>query len=146
MLPLKLTKNLSQKTYEVLQNQIDKVNKKHFFIVLGDFNTRVGPNITASRLHGPHNTDEKNKNETRLVDFCYNNGLEITNTLFPHKRIHQWTWHHPVQKVGHTLDYVLVRHQYRAKVYDTKSSRQTRHISDHNLLLTNLVIKNNNRH
>ena len=92
----------SENFYEVLQDQIDKVIKKHFLIVLIDFNARVGPNITASQLHGPHNTDEQNKNGTRLVDFCYNNGLEITNTLFPHKRIHQWTWHHPIQKVGHT--------------------------------------------
>ena len=36
----------SENFYEVLQDQIDKVNKKHFLIVLADFNARVAPNIT----------------------------------------------------------------------------------------------------
>ena len=63
----------SEKFYEVLQQQIDESNRKDFVIVLGDFKARVGALNISSRLHGPHNTDVRNRNETRLVDFCNNN-------------------------------------------------------------------------
>ena len=81
----------SERFYGILQQQIDKANKKDFVIVLGDFNARVGPLNIPSRLHGLHNPDVRNRNGTRLVDLCNNNGLIINNTIFPHKKIHQWT-------------------------------------------------------
>ena len=55
----------SKKFYEVLQQQIDESNRKDFVIVLGDFNARVGALNISSRLHGPHNTDVRNRNGTR---------------------------------------------------------------------------------
>ena len=58
-----------KKFYEVLQQQIDESNRKNFVIVLGDFKARFRPLNIASRLHGPHNTDVRNRNGTRLVDF-----------------------------------------------------------------------------
>ena len=61
-------------------------------LVLGDFNARVGPSPYPSSLHGSHNPDTRNNNGERLVDFCNHNGLVILNTIFPHKKIHQWTW------------------------------------------------------
>ena len=135
----------SEKFYEALQDQLDRANKKDFLIVLGDFNARVGRAFSTSRFHGSHNTDVRNMNGTRLVDFCYNNGLVITNTIFPHKNIHQWTRYHPNQRVGHTVDYVPVKHQYRAQVFDTRASRKTVHISDHNIIITKIIIKSNKK-
>ena len=87
----------SENFYETLQDQLARINKKKHVIVLGDFNARVGPLENSSRLHGHHNPDKRNVNGTRLVDFYNTNGLIITNTIFPHKRIHQWTYH-PNQK------------------------------------------------
>ena len=62
------------------------VKQERLTIVLGNFNTRVGPLNISSRLHGPQNADVRNRNETRLVEFCNSNGLIITNTIFPHKK------------------------------------------------------------
>ena len=74
--------------YEKLQGLVAETNQKNVIDTLEDFNARVGPSRTPSRLHGPHNPDKKNQNETRLVDLCNQNGLVITNTIFPHKKIH----------------------------------------------------------
>ena len=93
----------SENFYETLQDQLVRINKKEHVIVLGDFNARVGPLENPSRLHGRHNPDKRNVNGSRLVDFCNTNGLIITNTIFPHKRIHQWTWYHPNQKKDMSL-------------------------------------------
>ena len=93
----------SENFYETLQDQLARISKKKHVIVLGDFNVRVGPLENPSRLHGRHNSDKRNVNGTRLVDFCNTNGLIITNTIFPHKRIHQWTWYHPNKKKDMSL-------------------------------------------
>ena len=113
--------------------------------MLGDFNARVGPLSPASRLHGLHNTDKRNQNGIQLVDSSNNNGLIITNTIFPHKNIHKWTWYHPNQKQGHTVDNVLINQQFRAQIYDTRASRKTLHISDHNIVITKISIKINKK-
>ena len=136
----------SERFYKILQQQIDKANKKDFVIFLGDFNARVGPLNIPARLHGLHNPDVRNRNSTRLVDLCNNNGFIITNTIFPHKNMHQWTWHHPHHKGGHVLDYVLISHEFRAQIYDSKVSRNTTHTSDHNLVISKLILNNNKKY
>ena len=76
---------LSQKSF-IKPSKISLIEQaKKILIVLGDFNARVGPAFFMSRFHGPHNTDVRNIHGTRLVDFCYNNGLVNTNTIFPTK-------------------------------------------------------------
>ena len=72
--------------YEKLQDLVAETNQKDVIITLEDFNARVGPSTTPSRLHDPHNPDKKNQNGTRLVDLCNQNGLVITNTICPTRR------------------------------------------------------------
>ena len=123
--------------YEKLQDLVAETNQIDVIITLGDFNARVRPSTTPSRLHSPHNPDKKNQNGTRLVDLCKQNGLVITNTIFLHKKIHQWTWSHPEQKEGgHVLDYVLINQEYRSLITDTRAYKKTKHISDHNIIIS----------
>ena len=87
---------------------------------------------SRSSLHGKHNPDVRNNNNRRLVDFCNFNNLTITNTLFSHRKIHQYTWHHPGQENGgHFLNYILINAQYRSCILDTKVFKKTLHIFDH---------------
>ena len=86
--------------YEKLQALVAATNQKDVIITFEDFNARVRPSTTPSRLHGPHNPDKKNQNGTRLVDLCNQNALVITNMIFPDKKIHQWTWSYQGQKEG----------------------------------------------
>ena len=123
--------------YEKLQDLVAETNQKNVIITLGDFNSRVRPSTTPSRLHGLHNPDKKNQSGSRLVDLCNQNGFVITNTIIPHNKIHQWTWSHPEQKEGgHVLDYVPINQEYRSLITDTKAYRKTKHISDHNIIIT----------
>ena len=131
----------SEKFYETLQSTIESIFKKDVIIVAGDFNARVGQPTSRSSLHGKHNPAVRNNNGRRLVDFCNYNNLAITNTLFPHKKIHQYTWHHPGQKNGgHVLDYIIINAQYRSCILDTKVFRKTLHISNHFPVITKFKI------
>ena len=127
--------------YEKLQDLVAETNQKDVIITLGDFNARIGPSTTPSRLHGPYNPDKKNQNGTRLVNLCNRNGLVITNTIFPHKKIHQWTWSRPRQKEGgHVLDYVLINQDNCSLITDTRAYRKTKHISDHNIIISSIQL------
>ena len=59
---------------------------------MGDFNVAIGE--TVQGVEGSHGLGWKpNDNMDRLVSFTTSNGMCITNTLFPHNRIHQTTWY-----------------------------------------------------
>ena len=132
MLLQRLMSQNSENFYETLQSTIESICKKDVIIVAGDFNARVGQPTSRSSLHRKHNPAVRNNNGRRLVDFYNYNNLAIINTLFPHKKIHQDTWHHPGQKNGgHVLDYILINAQYRSCILDTKVFRKTLHISGH---------------
>ena len=63
------------------------------FFIIGDWNTKVGsqeiPELTGKFGLGVHNEAEQ-----RLIEFCQENALVITNTLFQqHKRrLYTWTY------------------------------------------------------
>ena len=54
---------------------------------------RVGGRTSQWRsVIGPYGSDEVNANGERLLDFCANNNLIVSNSWFQHKSIHQLTW------------------------------------------------------
>ena len=71
--------------------------------------------------------------QTWIVDHKY--------SIFSQKKIHQWSWTHPNQKEGeHVLDYILVNQKFRASIFDTRTHRQSAHISDHNPVVSKIRI------
>ena len=69
-------------------------NTNGLVIVMGDFNASISDSVEC--VVGPHGLSRRN-NEIgeRLVSFASSNDLTITNSLFPHKRIHQASWYPP---------------------------------------------------
>ena len=61
-------------------------------MVMGDFN--ASPSDYLHGVVGPYGLGSRDSdNGERLVLFACTNGLHVTNTFFPHKHIHQATWH-----------------------------------------------------
>ena len=62
-------------------------------VVMGDFNARVGNDVTSWRgvivKHGIQ--EEATDNGQRLLELCAASGLCVTGTLFEHKDIHKFT-------------------------------------------------------
>ncbi|CAF3297940.1 unnamed protein product, partial [Rotaria sp. Silwood2] len=124
--------------YADLQATINKVPKSDMFLIIGDFNARVGQeqHRTNSNVVGPHAVDTINDNGEHLVDFCSINNLIICNTFFQHKPVHQKSWMHPGSKTWHMLDYTLVNKQFRSSVEDVRVHRTAAGAigTDHHLL------------
>ena len=64
----------------------------HMYIVMGDFNAKVGTeNKNSKGEMGKHGLREKNNNGEKVLQMCSEYDLVITETLFQHRNIHKAT-------------------------------------------------------
>ena len=67
--------------YEDLQDLLELTPKKDVLFIIGDWNAKVGsqetPGVTGKFGLGMHNQARQ-----RLIEFCQENTLVITNTIF----------------------------------------------------------------
>lgn len=133
----------SEAFYDQLQSTLSSVPPSDLLVILGDFNARVGSDHSSlTSVLGPHGIGECNENGVRLLDFCANNQLIISNTWFQHKLLHCATWFRngDRSKPGHMIDYVLVNKRFRSSVLDTGVYRSTFHESNHELVMSTFFI------
>jgi hypothetical protein len=76
----------TEEFYEILQYQIDKINKNDYIIVTRDYNARVGK-IPIDGILGTNREITINNNGHKLKEFASVNKLKIMNTFFRHKSI-----------------------------------------------------------
>jgi hypothetical protein len=75
-------------------------------ILLGDFNAKVGredifkPTIWNESLH-----ETSNDNGVRVVNFATSKNLVVKSTIFPHRKIHKYTWTSLMAK--HTIRLIM---------------------------------------
>lgn len=102
-------------------------------VVAGDFNARIGANCDVwEKVVGRYNNVEENENGFRLLQFCAQNSLCATNTLFPKPQsCPGGTWRHPRSARWHTIDFILVPQQSRWQVSNARVFRSVDCWSDH---------------
>ena len=80
--------------YEDLQDLLELTPKKDVLFIIGDWNAKVGsqeaPGVTGKFGFGIRNEAGQN-----LIDFCQENALVITNTLFQQHKRRLYTWTSP---------------------------------------------------
>lgn len=138
-------------------NEDDSINKKDLFweemegaiedvsgrlIIMGDLNGRVGKRGEGTPdVIGVYGERCRNNNGSRLIHFCIENNLIITNTFYKHKEIHQYTREVPTRKEKSIIDYVLISRHNRKEVLNVRVRRGPEIYSDHYLVEAKLQIK-----
>ena len=80
--------------YEDLQDLLELTPKKDVFLIIGDWNAKVGSQETPG-VTGKFGHVMQNEAGQRLIEFCQENTLGMVNTLFQqHERGH-YTWTSP---------------------------------------------------
>ena len=75
-----------ERFYEDLQDRLELTPKKDVLFIIGDWNAKVGSQETPG-VTGKFGLAIRNEAGQRLIEFCQENALVITNTLFQqHKR------------------------------------------------------------
>lgn len=86
---------------------------------------------------------KRNERGSRLVEFCAEYNLVITNTWFKNHEIMLYTWKRPGDTGRFQIDFIMVRQRFRNKVLNCKTYSGADVDSDHNLLVMSSILKLN---
>ena len=108
--------------YDDLDSIICATPRTDKFILLGDFNSRVGSDPqTREGVMGSKSVGECNSNGLLLLGKCAEHYLLITNTVFNLPNRNKTSWMHPQSRHWHLIDYVIVRRTDRQDVRVSKT-------------------------
>ena len=118
--------------YEELRDLLELTPKNDVLFIIGDWNTKVGSKELPEVI-GKFGLGVQNEAGQRLTEFCQENALVITNTLFQHKR-RLYTWTSPDGQHQNQIDYILCSQGWRNSIQSAKTRPGADCGSDHELL------------
>ena len=121
----------------MLQEALSSIPPRENFVILGDFNARIGSRSAGSEwgsVRGPHGYGELNDAGRELLAFLTINEATVCNTWFQKKDIHKRTWQHPRYKRWHCIDFAIIRQTHRRNCLDAAVMRGAECNTDHNML------------
>ena len=102
--------------HENLQDLLELTPRKDALFIIGDWNAKVGSQETSG-VTGKFGLGIWNEAGQRLIEFCQENALVMTNTLFQqHKRI-LYTWTSPDGQHQNQIDYILCSQRWRNSIH-----------------------------
>ena len=128
--------NEKEEFYELM----DKVVTSDNVLVGGDFNGHVGSDMGAfGEVHWDFGIEQINDGRIRLLNWAVGKGLPLMNTCFQKRKSRLVTF-----RSGETetmIDYILVNNKYRSSVKDVKVIPGEEIVSQHCLLLMDMVFR-----
>lgn len=129
--------------FQLLENFITSVPSKESYVVIGDFNARVGSREDDdmwAAVRGPHGLGMVNDAGRELLSFLSSHQATICNTWFSKKNIHKQTWQHPKSKQWSCIDFVVVRQSDRKLCLDVTVRRGAVCNTDHQLVVAKMKL------
>lgn len=127
-----------EKFYDDLQKTLHNTKSRDITIVMGDFNAKVGEG-RCETIVGPYGLGVRNERGDRLIEFCLEHNLVVTNTFFKLPKRRLYTWKSPADKdnkiVRNQIDYILINHRYRNAIQSVRAYPGADVSSDHNPLI-----------
>ena len=116
--------------YEDLQDLIELTTKKDVLFIIGDWNAKVGSQETPG-VTGKFGLGIQNEAGQRLIAFCQENALVITDTLFQQHKRRLHTWTSPDGQHRNQIDYILCSQRWRSSIQSAKTRLGADCGSDH---------------
>ena len=116
------------------------VKSTDVLVVMGDWNTKVGKEETG-HITAKFGLGDRNLRGERLIQFCQEENLIVTNTFYQHHKRRLYTWMSPGDQHRNQIDFILVKNRFKNHVKDVRTYPGADVMSDHNLLVTKLKLK-----
>ena len=130
--------------FQVLGNFISTVSSRESYIILGDFNARVGSREDEddmwAAVRGPHGLGVVNDAGRELLSFLSSHQATICNTWFEKKAIHKQTWQHPKSRLWNCIDFVVMKQRDRRRCLDVAVKRGAVCNTDHHLVVVKVKV------
>ena len=126
--------------YDETQTAIKNVKTDDMLCVMGDLNAKVGKERTTD-ITGRYGLGTRNKRGERLIEFCQQNELIITNTYFKQHPRKLYTWKSPDGDTRNQIDYILTNKRFRNCVKQAKTYPGSDINSDHNPVIVKMKIQ-----
>ncbi|XP_025425709.1 craniofacial development protein 2-like [Sipha flava] len=97
-----------EEIYEKIEELISLTNSKENLIIMGDWNAIVGENIDGREV-GKYGLGTRNERGDRLVEFCRQHDLIITNTLFMNHKRRRYTFKMPGADIDSDHNLVMIK-------------------------------------
>lgn len=146
--------NMVEEFYHQLKSVLQLVKKQELTIIMGDLNAKIGKGKHED-IVGEYGLGIRNDRGDRLLQFCQEEQLVVTNTYFklPPRRLYTWTSpaHTSNNIIRNQIDYILVNKRFRNSIYAVKTYPGADIGSDHNPIIAKLktrlkIIKTRNKH
>jgi hypothetical protein len=93
-------------------------------IILGEFNTKAGrENIFKQMIWNNSSHEISNDNGVRVVNFATSKNLVVKSTMFPHHKIHKYTWTSLEGNTHNQIDHVLIDRRRYSNILDVRATR-----------------------
>ena len=116
--------------YEDLQDLLELTPKKDVLFITGDWNAKVGSQETP-RVTGRVGLGIRNEAGQRLIEFCQEKALVITNTLFQQHKRRLYNGHHQMVNTKIRLIIFFAAEDGEALDSQQKQERELTVDSDH---------------
>jgi hypothetical protein len=88
-------------------------------IILGYFNAKAGTENIFKLTIGNESLQEiNNDNGVRAVNFATSKNLVVKSTMFPHCKIHKYTWTSPEGETHNQIDHILIDRRWHSSILD----------------------------
>ena len=125
--------------FQMLDSFISLVPSQESYVILGDFNARVGSRESADgqwgAVRGPHRYGVANDAGKEFLSFLSCHQATVCNTWFVKRDIHKQTWQHPKSKQWSCIDFVVMKQRNRKLCMDVAARRGAMCNTDHHLVL-----------
>ncbi|XP_049946671.1 craniofacial development protein 2-like [Schistocerca serialis cubense] len=133
-------KEIIDQFYGDLQELLLSTPKKDIVFIVGDWNAKVG-NEAVEGITGKYGLGTTNEAGQRLLEFCQENSLIITNTLFQLPKRRLYTWTSPDGQHRNQIDYILCNQRWKSAVQSATTRPGADCGSDHELLIAKFQMK-----
>jgi len=99
---------------------MDTVKKNDNLIILGDWNAIVGEGQEGHVVR-KYGLGVRNNRGQRLINFCKEKELIITNTIFQQHPRCRYAWVKPGGTARYQIDYIMVKKKHKIQVKQSKT-------------------------
>ena len=105
--------------YEDLQDLLELTPQKDVLFIILDWNAKVRSQETPG-VTGKFGLGVQNEAGQRLIEFCQENALVISNTLFQQHKRRFCMWTLPDGQYQNQIDYILCSQRWRSSIQSAK--------------------------